>query len=264
VFSTAYFGSPVPNSILAKAGLGADRWLSVWNLRDYFLTGSNLGLTAAAVPGAVLLWRTGPTACRLWIVWGVLYGCAFTGFNALTHFPWYFVPLLPLYFASASAAISRAALLPPRFVPVPSATAMAAIVLVVLTAGSARLGAHSRYLAGTAEGREKVYAQVARELAQQDPSCMLAATEIGTLGHAYPGPVLDLIGLVSPEAIGRDMGEVLRTSRAKWLVTYDTHFPREVVESDWFAGAFVLRSSVRVSAERRLEVFEHRRMGACS
>jgi hypothetical protein len=264
VFSTIYFGSPVPTSAIAKASLDVDPWTSAHNLADYFL-GGHLGVTLAALPGAVLLWRTGSLPCRLWLVWGVLYAGAFTVMNGFTHFPWYFVPLLPLCFACAATAIVRggAALLPRVRIALPPAFATIGLVLAVLLMGSARLGAHARYLSGLADGREHAYAAVARQLAERDPSCLVAATEIGALGYHYPGPMLDLIGLVSPQAIARDMGIVLRESRAKWLVTYDTHFPREIVESRWFEREFVRTSSIAVSNGRWLEVFERRTLGAC-
>ncbi len=58
-------------------------------------------------------------------------------------------------------------------------------------------------LLSAAEGREKLYASVAAELAGVDARCTVAATEIGAIGYHYPGRVLDLVGLVSPEVIGR-------------------------------------------------------------
>jgi hypothetical protein len=49
--------------------------------------------------------------------------------------------------------------------------------------------------------RERDYLQVGRDLAQATAGrALVAAPEIGALGFTYPGPILDTVGLVSPQA----------------------------------------------------------------
>jgi hypothetical protein len=119
------------------------------------------------------------------------------------------------------------------------------------------------YLDSTASGRETLYASVATELAAIDPHCTVAATEIGTIGYYYPGRLLDLVGLVSPEVLGRPLDSVLAESDARWVVSYDTHFDRRVATSEAFATIFERRRSIRVGDARRLEVYERRTPFVC-
>ena len=193
-----------------------------------------------------------------------------TAANGFTHFPWYFVPLLPIYSALAAEGVALiAGSVGRRWISTdgnsllqsPLVRTAAAIVLSV--ALLSRMTPLKAYLLSAAEGREKLYASVAAELAGVDARCTVAATEIGAIGYYYPGRVLDLVGLVSPEVIGRPVNDVLATSQARWLVTYDTHFDRRVVESDAFSKLFERRSFVRVSETRALEVYERRDRTGC-
>jgi hypothetical protein len=276
-FAFVRFGSIVPTSVSAKAA-AADPWLlSVQNLQAYFLQGPYAALTILAFAGFVVLMRT---AARdsfffLWSVWAVAYVVAMTAANGFTHFPWYFVPLLPIYTGSAAIAIERASSWlrsavdrHGRHVNAGARhwdTALArGVAGIVLTAALlTRMTALKGYVEETAVGREKLYASVATELASVDARCTVAATEIGAIGYHYPGRVLDLVGLVSPEVIGRPVGEVLEESRARWLVTYDTHFDRAVATSDRFSRLFARRSTVRVGDSRSLEVYERRNPQDC-
>ncbi len=104
---------------------------------------------------------------------------------------------------------------------------------------------------------------MATELAAIDPDCVVAATEIGTIGYHYPGRVLDLVGLVSPEVLGRPADAVLAESHARWIVTYDTHLDRSIAASERFSSVFERRVSRRVGEGRNLEIYERRNVLAC-
>ena len=207
---------------------------------------------------------------RAWTVWALAYLIAMTAANGFTHFPWYFVPLLPIYSALAAEGaefVLRRIAFRQRDVarrPVPlSATVCTAAAVILSAALLSRMTPLKAYLQSAAEGREKLYASVATELAGVDARCTVAATEIGAIGYYYPGRVLDLVGLVSPEVLGRPVNDVLAASHARWLVTYDTHFDRSVVQSDAFSRLFERRSIVRVSDSRMLEVYERRDRAGC-
>jgi hypothetical protein len=258
------FGSVVPTSVIAKAA-AADPWvLSVQSLYGYFCQGLYLPLTLLAVVGSFSNTSSSPF-WRLSAIWAWSYLAAMTATNAFTHFPWYFVPLLPIYTASAARALEHVAA---RFDPLATfmrlaaaRTTLAAFLGIALLSRMPHL---ETYLNTTAAGREDLYASVATELARVDAGCTIAATEIGSIGYHYPGRVLDLVGLVSPEVLGRSVDDVLAESRARWLVTYDTHFDRAVVNGKPFSTMFERRSAFPVTVTRTLEVYERRDRAGCS
>jgi hypothetical protein len=259
VYAWSHFGSVIPTSVIAKAS-GRDPWsMSLENVRAYFFQGPYVWLTAFALIGFVTLVKSATTFWRLWLAWAWSYLAAMTAANAFTHFPWYFVPLLPIYTAAAAAGcealVSRADSAR-RFIAVPALRGAFAAVAVAVLIG--RMPALKRYLDATADGRETLYAAVATELAAIDSRCTIAATEIGTIGYHYPGRVLDLVGLVSPEVLGRSTDAVLAESGARWIVSYDTHFDRGVATSERFSRLFERRSFTPVGTARHLEVYERR------
>ena len=257
------FGSVVPASVIAKAA-AADPWtLSFQNLYAYFFQGLYVPLTLLAVVGSLTTTRASPF-WRLFAIWAWSYVAAMTARNAFTHFPWYFVPLLPVYIGSAARALEQFVVRFESFAGVlrmPAArTAFAAFLGIALLSRMPQLGV---YLNTKAAGREDLYASVATELAREDPRCTVAATEIGSIGYHYPGRILDLVGLVSPEVLGRPVDAVLAESRARWLVTYDTHFDRAVANGQHFSAIFERRSTFPVSVSRTLEVYERRDRARC-
>jgi hypothetical protein len=260
------FGSMIPSSVTAKAAATDPWFVSLQNVAAYFFHGIYLPMTLLALVGCGVVLRRREGFWRAWTVWGLAYLIAMTAMNGFTHFPWYFVPLLPIYSALAIegagfvwtrvAAFVRNGGVGDSFLATPVRRTAAAVLLSA--ALLSRMTPLKAYLRSAAEGREKLYASVAANLAGVDAHCTVAATEIGAIGYYYPGRVLDLAGLVSPEAVGRPVNDVLAHSQARWLVTYDTHFNRDVVRSEAFAKLFERRSVVRVSESRALEVYERR------
>ena len=260
VFATLYFGSPIPNSIVAKASATSPRGIGLAVFAAYFVQGRYLILSAVAAAGAAHLWRRA-AALRVWQIWWLVYAAAFIATGAFSEFPWYFVPLLPLYLASIAVAVDAAVewtCARAHWAARVRGPAWAAILILAAAIGTWRLTRHASTLADWSGGREVLYEATARDLAREagGAPCVLAATEIGALGYYYPGPVLDLAGLVSAEAVGQDPGTVLRASRARWLVSYDTHFDRATAGAPWFQEGFRLVRRVEVGPARALEVYE--------
>lgn len=271
------FGSIVPASVAAKAAAEDPWFLSLQNLSAYFLRGVDAPLTVLAAAGAALTVVAGHAFWRLWTLWALAYVSAMTAANGFTHFPWYFVPILPVLTASGARAVEdawrassriRGLLLRP-FGPArlhatpwrpPANVALVAAVGVVLLSRMPVLRAE---LDEQTAGREALYAAVAIRLAGVDARCTVAATEIGAIGYHYPGRILDLVGLVSPEAVRRPAGAVLAEGAPRWLVTYDTHFDRRVASSEAFTAIYGPPQIVRVGHARQLEVYERRDRAGC-
>ena len=264
VYAVWRFGSVVPASVVAKAAAGEPWVLSFRNLYGYFLQGPYAPVTVLAVIGSLTIAKA-PAFWQLFTLWTWGYLAAMTARNAFTHFPWYFVPLLPVYTGLAARPLESFAVRSESIADAlrkPAArTAFAAVLGIALLSRMTPLGV---YLDTTAAGRERLYATVASELARVDPACTVAATEIGTIGYHYPGRVLDLVGLVSPEVLGRPIDGVLAESRARWLVTYDTHFDRAIAGGQDFSALYERRSTFPVTMSRSLEVYERRDRGVCS
>lgn len=289
IYASVRFGSFVPTSVSAKASASDPWFVSLQNLQTYFLQGLYLPLTMLAMVGFVVLLRSAGAFWRIWSIWGWSYLGAMTAVNGFTHFPWYFVPLLPIYTAAAAGGawhlarkgawhlalrgegawhLSRKGAWH-RWHESRARVALSADWRRALTAAAlgaallTRMPALTAFLDATAAGRERLYAAVATELAAVDAHCIVAATEIGTIGYYYPGRVLDLVGLVSPEVIGRPVDAVLAESGARWLVTYDTHFDRSAAQSPRFSSLYERRRIVPIADARALEIYERRGPVGC-
>jgi hypothetical protein len=77
-------------------------------------------------------------------------------------------------------------------------------------------------------------------------------------GYFHRGPVLDLVGLVSPEAIGRSDQDNIARARPDWIVTYDTHIDPDLLGTEGFRARYQTRWTYPVADNRSLLVFERR------
>ncbi len=254
-FSLWYFQTVVPLSITAKASGRFGAWQSFLVFVNQFGHGVYLPLSALAAFGAVVLLRTRRDVSVVGAAWGVLYAGAFVASGAFSFFSWYFVPLYPLYWAAVGAALDD---LGRRGLPANVRRSAGRLcVLAAAAVLAARLPHDRETLRHWFEGREFLYERVAREL--RGAGCTIAATEIGTLGYYYDGPVLDLIGLVSPEAVGRPVLDIIGDERPCWVATYDDHVHRADLTAAEFSDRYELAFSRRVSADREFLLLRRRR-----
>ncbi|MDO8670270.1 MAG: hypothetical protein Q7O66_02425 [Dehalococcoidia bacterium] len=238
VFAFFYFGSPLPQSMVAKTGLGAeDRWMSLRHLITYFgdLKGRwFLPITLAFAAGTTNTAVRRPVI-RYMLAWTALYALAFTVSNKFLFpiwpFEWYFLPMLPPYFLVASLGLTRIG----ELMRAGNVRYTAVATLVILAIFLPVLAQQRDGLIRLVDGRESVYAQLAKSLiqygARQDT---VAAPEIGALGYFYPGPILDTNGLVSPQAVGQSFADLLRSYQPPWIVSYDTLIPEDLLGATWF------------------------------
>ena len=77
------------------------------------------------------------------------------------------------------------------------------------------------------DGREVLYERMARRLTNEYgvDHDVVAAWEIGALGLRYPGPILDLHGLVTLGVVGLPLADVLAERAPVWFVSWNTSIP---------------------------------------
>jgi len=254
-----YYGSLVPQSVVAKASFIERSWAGVSLFAQFLFSRSHVIPTLLAIVGALGLAGAG----RVWrwmIIWWIAYAAAFAITGAFPHASWYFVPLLPLYWASVAVGLATvvARYSPPRLSPV--VFTGAAIVLLATTI--AHWPGYRAALRQVYAIRERPYLEIASSIATSDRPCKVAATEIGAVGWAFPGRIIDLGGLVTPEAVRRPPADVLRDTGAQWLVTQNIYLPQALAQDSSFRHAFALVESVPLEPGRTMDVYK-RIAGSC-
>ena len=248
-FALWYFGSPVPQSVRTKALLVTpDRLLSAKIVGAHFFHGVYPIVSAAALAGAVRLWRQHDVFWQTLAIWWGIYLSLFVAANAFAHAFWYLAPLMAAYFAFAAAGLD---LVLRRWQPRYALVVCLAIVVVAARA----LPGHRRILAESWGFREARYLRIGHEIARSPFTCAVAATEIGALGYAYPGRIVDLAGLVTPSATRVPLDELLHNENAAWVVTHNIFLPAALRNSAWFAREFRLLRSEEISKGRTLDIW---------
>lgn len=279
LFTILYFGSPVPQSIVAKAShvendpsLVRFSWINLalfatqgqygggiyertW-LQLNFLLMALAGLGAAALALRTLRERERRAGLRLVLL--TLFPLGYTGGLALSHaftwFAWYYGPIYP--FAALLAALGAEEVgrlrpawrIGPALVALLMAAQLAAAVRVKLPADRDFLVAGYRESAAAIPKQEGV---------------RVAALEIGAVGwQVWPLPVIDLLGLVTPEAVGRDPLALLREQRPDYLVVRSDDAAAllaRAAEEGWFGMAYRRHVTVRDPwSPREFIVWRHR------
>ena len=225
---TAYFGSPIPQSVLAKSsvygtpGPWAGRywwgWATPIRLPGILGSGEARHLSAlsvllapAVVSGAVALWRrrTSALALATGACLAVWLGYALLG---VAYFYWYL--LLPLAGAGMLAAVGLPRLVRGKLV-------YASVALLVATMW---VDAWVLYIA-RAQNEYYGFASVATWLRDHvRPGAKVMLEPIGIVGWQSPVVVVDEVGLVSPAVARRRLEgpgwytDVAETERPDWIV----------------------------------------------
>jgi hypothetical protein len=253
----ARYGSPLPHSIAAKQvayqppppfenvlALLLQAGLPGWSTPILAVLPAAGALVIAAVGLATLgvLVRRGltgrisrPAGWQPFAAFGVVYLAfyALLGLRGVRLFPWYLVPLEPLYLLGASAGLARVSVKARDWLP-------ALLLLWQVPA----IDWHAPLLpVGYNLGREQVLLDVGRGLGQSlPPTALVAAPEIGALGYASNLRILDTVGLVSPAALRYYPlpGEQLVVDNAIPARLIDDQRPDAVVTLDAFAERSLL------------------------
>lgn len=275
IFSTFYFGSPVPQTIIAKSApmydislieafLGVSIQACKWLLSEQIFDLSPLPsylISGAIIASLVLLpiMRRPPYDLpHLGLV-----GLAFAFFTfycqpGMVFFPWYHPPVW--YLLVAVMCLSAYRLLRPAG---SSRTLRhTAVVSLLLVLGL-------RPITEESVPRESPYRQ--RVQAYRDASLALAgaghadarvlAWEIGALGFHNRGPVLDAAGLVSPESVAhlpiprseRHLGSVgairyalVAAAEPEFIVAMPMYIDKTLLSRDEFLQSYYLMDSIDV------------------
>jgi hypothetical protein len=233
VFAVWTFGSVVPQSILAKAatthGAGLGR-LSWSNLVRFLLKGQPGGdifvttwlqlsvvvtllatVAVAAILRNLVRERESRSEDRALVL--LVFPAAYVGGLAMTHaftfWPWYYGPIYP--FAAMLATIG-ASYVARRWTDLVVGMSCAILILGQLAAGWLVKLPNDRTF--WVDG----YVQVATMI-PRDERIRVAGCEIGALGWTvWPSRVIDLVGIVTPQAVGASADAILRLARAEYIV----------------------------------------------
>ena len=274
VGATLYFGSPIPQSIIAKlaplyelppayAFLGLVAWMGRWSLPLPVLDPAPARDIAAfllAQAGAVGL-VLDPRARRAggWLAAVLLEILVF--FYGLTNpqlFDWYTAPVFPLWLIALGVGLPALGRVLFRQASRQRAMARAATLAVAIGTALA--------LAGWGTGRiDPAHSNLRlRTLAYRDAALRLnaiaprggtlAAAEIGALGYWWHGRILDACGLVSPQTVPflpvpRAERPDFRTSpiplgliqaeRPDFIVSLPLFISTTLLRSDWFGRTYL-------------------------
>ncbi|MCH8338084.1 MAG: hypothetical protein IH858_04435 [Chloroflexi bacterium] len=214
VFSSLSYGSPIPQSLFAKAvayqlpaSAGLVRLLQhyatplMWHeiLGSTWIAVGLILYPTLFVLGVLLAVRTTARAWPLF-VYPWFYLLAYSIANPLL-FRWYLVPPMPLYLLGIYLGVARFSRDLKHWLPLALFTLLGLVgTLSAWTArpdhGPTRPAPKMAFIE-----LELLYERAAQSLSDRlQAGGVLAAADIGTLGYFAPGEILDLLGLISPES----------------------------------------------------------------
>jgi len=255
LYAIVRFGSVIPQSVRAKSAMFEDPALAAFswsNLRLFFVTGQYGGeiytrtylqlafvISMLAAFGAAWLLvsairRRSPHAIprvALLTFFPAAYLAGMSLSHAFTFFPWYYGPMYPFLAALAPIGAGVAA----RWTTTWVLGMTAVLVSAQLAAAAAvKLPADkSDWING--------YFDVSSAV-RRDPGVAVAAPEIGSVGwRVWPAKILDLEGLVTPDAVGVEPEAYLKLKRPDYLIIRTDNAAELLrnLESDpWFAQTY--------------------------
>lgn len=272
MYAMVRFGSVVPQSIRAKSAAFADPALAAFswhNLGLFFLSGQYGGeiftrtylqlspvMSVLAVAGAMSLVaaavRSEPRNAKHRVVLLLFFPAAYlTGMSlshAFTFFPWYYAPVYP--FLAALVPIGIGAVTQSRGAWVVGGTGVL-LAAQLCAAAIVKLPADkSDWIAG--------YFDVSRAV-PRDRRVAVAAPEIGAVGwRVWPATILDLEGLVTPDAVGVEPQRFLKLKHPDYLAVRTDNAEellKALQQDDWLARTYdieVVRPDAYSDREFRL------------
>ena len=284
LFAWAYFGNPIPLSVIAKAkplyplppGSALVRLLEQytgWFTLDLFRIPDRLSRVFAVIilclaPALALaaLAKRGFQRRSAWLPAALF--AAFVIFYAASNpmvFPWYLPPVFLFGFIALLTGLSSLI----QVGRIPGGGLPAVIVVVAICAVSTARIASTPWppallLEKPGHMRIREYRTAAEKLNLiSEPGERVAAPEIGSFGYYYHGPILDACGLVSPEAHpflpappdqrlrpgqGVISREFVQETDPEYVVTMQVFAARSLGRWPWFRDHYQLIDSVPFAA----------------
>lgn len=291
VFSLAYYGTPVPHSLIAKKAplylvsapeatlvLVSTVCLSLVPpaLRE---TNATLGVLVGIWGIVTAIWAVvrleSSWRCSTWIpvlsVPALIAGLYCT--EGVRLFPWYLPILwllcLTLMLSAASIVLARVSSWPRWVLAMPLLAAASVPTLWLLTATITSRGpipAETAYRL-----RVEAYRRAAATVVSvASPSASVMASEIGALGYYYPGYVNDAAGLVSPSALihlpipssersspvsGAVRLAYVQEALPDFVVAMPSYTQHTLQESQWFRDHYISMGTVALPRVMALDSF---------
>lgn len=223
-FAYWYFGSIVPHSMTAKLALYSHAGtLDTWNRFVYLLGWHNpvgIALFIAAIPG--WYWLRKKQGIGVWAPAWLLGFICFLGSTPTRLFPWYVVPVYPIYLLLASATGCFIA----ERLEMNAASiqkSMRYVTILILLPLGVGVYQQVRHYREFQEVLETVHKEIGlylyRNAAQND---IVAAEDIGYVGYYSGLRILDRDGLVSPESVPYnrvgEYGNLIYDRHPDWVV----------------------------------------------
>jgi len=276
LFASLYFDSPLPQSVQAKVqAYHLDRFSALIRLIQHFSTpffeGEIFGpfWPAIGLPLYLILYLFGAlrTARRVGrvlpvFVYPLAYVAVFSVANPLI-FRWYLAPPLPFYLLGIligiEVVVTGLARLLDRPGRRPIGAWIAGLLALLLLASS--LNAYTLHPDHGPDRPcpemawfklELLYRQAADMVRPRlQPGDVVAAGDIGAVGWFTAAPILDTLGLISPEAVGyypldpsllvityAMSPDLIRDQKPKYLITLEVYVRKTLLPAAWFAAEY--------------------------
>lgn len=277
LFSTWYFGSPVPNSVIAKARayvmISRLEFVPImvrfWGGAPFCGSQTIPRFVYSLINGIFLislyvlvLWRACKKRSRDSLFWGypVLFVLAFTCANPFVM-PWYLAPLLPFWLVGLGKGITTLANMIVKGDYNPKRPLLVAAILWATQIPALDIISKVQPF-GDITLREDLYKALAIELKEQISSgCVVAASEIGAFGYYSSAYILDTVGLVSPQAISYNPAprspstlpyaiptELILDRRPEFVVSLEIFARDTLLRSSEFSEEYALVRRIDTSA----------------
>ncbi len=274
-----YFGSLVPNSLVAKKAMafseghrfaGARFWLRILPLLERHFGALWIPLAILGGIGVGAWWRRTGLGGRLLILYGLSLAIYYP-LSAVQFFSWYVAPCVVVllmgvgYIICGLGRYAASAFSAKRLVPASAVALFAAAGLVPVlfyAASSARW-----YRGFEGYPHLETYRRAAAWLAtERPPEERIAYVEIGVLGYFGRHPIQDLMGLVSPEVLPYvERGDIVGAFlvRPTDLVIFHSRGRMgPIVSSPWFVEAYekvaYFEEQGRAGEPRGLTIYQRR------
>lgn len=268
VFAYLSYGSPVPNSAMAKSGW-EDHLFEflkyLWpKVLQHLIPGfpwlSTL-IVLLALVGLMQVISSKKSCHRLWVIpaWMVIYTIAYTIMQIGYPFHWFYFPLICAVvflgsFAVDSLLLFMEAQIKQRLFVLIGLRAGATLVLVLIVALQVRAIVLTSLTLSTNEwsgGRDRIYKTVALWLHEHtSPTATIAAAEVGTIAYYSDRKIIDLLGLVTPQ-----VADHIKRGDYGWAIEF--HSPDYIVVNEYLKHVYQFGDNYHRVANFKIDAYPY-------